>query len=85
MPPVGLMVVSQTKGEDMSKDSITTPERPVEWHEADRLAAIIFDKHWGDNHPAMRKLLHEALEKSNNDGYRKGLEDAKALELANRI
>ena len=53
--------------------TVTTKlERTIHWSEADRLAAIIFDKHWGENHPAMRKLLTEALQKTYDDGRRDG-------------
>lgn len=36
--------------------------------EAWRIAEIIFDKKWGDNHPAMRKLIREALIVAYNAG-----------------
>ena len=45
-----------------------------EWVEADRLVSIIFDKKWGENHPAMRKLIQEALEKF----YKEGRDDEAA-------
>lgn len=33
-----------------------------------RIAEIIFDKKWGDNHPAMTKLIREALTNAYNAG-----------------
>jgi hypothetical protein len=52
-----------------------TLERSPMWLKADYCASVIFDKHWGDNHPAMRKLLTEAFQEMYALGYKRGCTD----------
>ena len=71
---------SLCKGTGFIEASPITPEqktleRSLMWKKADKCASIIFDKHWGDNHPAMRKLLTEAFQEMYTVGYKRGVLD----------